>query len=80
MLACDLILAVRSSGSLSVEQVRQLERMAFGCGQPSREQLEVLLVVDQYVMRADPSWTAVLARAAEAAKHVRPVARFAAAA
>ena len=79
MLACDLILEVRSSGSLSADQVRQLERIAFGCGQPSREQLELLLIIDQYVMRADPSWTVLLARAAEAAKSV-PYSRFAAAA
>ncbi len=79
MLACDLILEVRASRSLSAEQVRSLERMAFGCGQPTREQLELLLVVDQYVMRADPSWTALLARAAEAAKTIRQP-RFAAAA
>ena len=71
MLACDLILEVRASRSLSADQVRQLERMAFGCAQPSRDQLELLLVIDQYVMRADPSWTVLLARAAEAAKDVR---------
>ena len=68
MLACDLIMEVRASRSLSSDQVRRLERMAFGCGQPSRDQLEVLLWIDRYVMRADASWTALLARAAQAAK------------
>ena len=70
MLACDIILEVRSSGSLSADQVRRLERMAFGCGQPGREQLEVLLWIDRYVTRSDPSWTTLLARAADAARRL----------
>lgn len=68
MLACDLILEVRASGSLSAEQVRRLECMAFGGGQPSREQLEILLLIDRYVVRADPGWATLLARAAEAVR------------
>lgn len=79
MLACDLVLEVRASRSLSAEQVRRLERMVFGCGQPSRDELEFLLVIDRYVVRADPSWTVLLARAAEAAKNA-PYPGFAAAA
>jgi len=64
MLACDLILAVRASKSVSADQVKSLERMVFGSGTPSREQLELLFLIDGYALRADPSWAALLARAA----------------
>jgi hypothetical protein len=64
MLACDLILEVRASRSLNAEQVSRLERMVFGQGRPDREQLDLLFVIDAYVMRADPAWAALLARAA----------------
>lgn len=79
MLACDLILEVRASRSLSADQVKRLERMAFGCGQPDRDQLEMLVWIDRYVARADPSWTALLARAAQAAKTLSEPKRAAAA-
>ncbi len=67
MLACDLILEVRASRSLSADQVLRLERMVFGAGRPSRDQLDMLFLIDGYVVRADPSWGNLLARAAVAA-------------
>jgi hypothetical protein len=67
MLACDLILEVRASRSLNSEQVSRLERMVFGQGRPDREQLDLLFVIDAYVMRSDPAWSLLLARASLAA-------------
>ena len=64
MLACDLLLQVRASRSVTGEQIRDLDRMVFGAGKPSRENLDLILLVDRYVQRADPSWGALLARAA----------------
>ena len=64
MLACDLILEVRASRSLSAEQVTRLERMVFGTGKPTRDQLDMLFLINGYVVRADPSWGNLLARAA----------------
>ena len=66
-MACDLILEVRASRSLSADQVARLERFVFGAGRPSREQLDMLFVIDRYVVRADVSWGHLLARAAVAA-------------
>jgi hypothetical protein len=66
MLACDLILEVRASRSLNRDQVSRLERMAFGAGEPSREQLDMLFMVDRFVIRAPPAWRPLLARAAAA--------------
>jgi len=67
MLACDLILEVRASRSLNGDQVSRLERLVFGRGRPDRDQLDLLFLVDAYVMRADPAWGPLLARAALAA-------------
>ena len=67
MLACDLILEARASRSLSGDQVMRLERMVFGDGQPSRDQLDLLFLIDTYLERADPSWGALLTRAAVSA-------------
>jgi len=72
MLACDLILAVRTSKSVSADQVKSLERMVFGAGTPSREQLELLFLIDGYALRADPSWAALLDRAALSALVAAP--------
>ena len=66
-MACDLILEVRASRSLSAEQVTHLERMVFGTGRPTRDQLDMLFLINRYVLRADPSWGNLLARAAVAA-------------
>ena len=72
MLACDLILEVRASRSLSSEQVTRLERMVFGDGKPSRDQLELLILLDTYLQRADPSWGELLSRAAVSALAAAP--------
>ena len=66
MLECDLILQVRASGTLNREQVARLERSVFGCGEPSRDQLDMLLRLDGYLRRADPNWKPLLARARSA--------------
>lgn len=66
MLACDIILAVRTSRSVSADLVKSLERMVFGAGSPNREQLDLLLLIDGYALRADPSWAALLDRAVDA--------------
>ena len=62
MLACDLILEVRASRCLNRDQVLRLERMVFGHGAPNRDQLEMLLLIDSYGLRTDPSWAQLLAR------------------
>ena len=67
MLACDLMVEVRASRSLSGDQVSRLERMIFAAGKPSRDQLELLFLIDTYLERADPSWGSLLNRAAAAA-------------
>lgn len=66
MLACDLIHEIRASRYLSAEQVRRLESIVFSGGDPSAGDLEMLLVIDGMVRRADPSWSRLLARAAAA--------------
>ncbi len=72
MLACDLMVEVRASRSLSGVQVAQLERMVFGEGRPSSDQLDLLLLIDTYLQRADPSWGELLARAARSTLVVAP--------
>ena len=72
MLACDLVVQVRASRSMSGNQVLQLERMIFGAGKPSRDQLDLLFLIDTYLQRADPSWGELLGRAAMAALIATP--------
>ena len=67
MLACDLVLQVRASRSLTGEQISYLDNIVFGAGKPSRENLDLIMLIDGYVQRADPSWGALLTRAAMAA-------------
>ena len=67
MLACDLLMNVRASRAISGDQVAQLERLVFGRGTPSRDQLDILFLIDTYLRRPDPSWADLLARAALAA-------------
>lgn len=67
MLVSDLLMEVRASRSLSADQVVRLERQVFGEGKPSRDQLDLLFLVDTYLERADPSWALLLTRAALAA-------------
>jgi len=63
MLACDLMMDVRSSRSVTAEQVRRVER-AMPIGSPViAEQLDFLFQVDHYAERADRGWTRLLARA-----------------
>ena len=67
MLACDLIVDVRASHSISPEQLRRLEHMVFAAGVPGRDQLELLLLLDTYLERKNTGWAELLARAAQAA-------------
>jgi hypothetical protein len=67
MLACDLIMDVRASRTISADQVDQLERMVFSGGAPGTDQLDLLYRVDAYVQRAHPRWAELLERAAREA-------------
>lgn len=67
MLASDIVMDVRASRCISTDQVRQLERMVFEGGTPSRDQLDLLYLVDTYLQRPDPRWANLIARAAVAA-------------
>jgi hypothetical protein len=64
MLASDLIMDVRASRSISTDQMERLERMVFGNGRPSGDQLDLLYLMDTYLQRPDPRWADLLARAA----------------
>jgi hypothetical protein len=64
MLASDLIMDVRASRSISSDQMERLERMVFGEGKPSGDQLDLLYLMDTYLQRPDPRWAELLARAA----------------
>ncbi len=59
-------MSVRASRGISAEDVKQLERMLFGSGTPSSEQLDLLTQIDAYVEHACPHWAALLLRAAHA--------------
>lgn len=67
MLASDLIMDVRASRTISADQVERLERLVFGSGRPSSDQLDLLFLMDTYLQRADPRWAELLARAAQSA-------------
>jgi hypothetical protein len=67
MLTSDLLMEIRASRRISSEQIARLERMVFGSGTPSRDQLELLLLLDTYLQRRDAGWAELLARAAAAA-------------
>jgi hypothetical protein len=67
MLACDLLMNVRASRTISGEQVTQLERMVFADGGPSREQLDLLCLIDTYLERPHPGWAPLFSRATLAA-------------
>jgi hypothetical protein len=64
MLASDLIMDVRASRSISADQMESLEKMVFGHGRPSGDQLDLLYLMDTYLQRPDPRWAELLARAA----------------
>ena len=64
MLASDLIMDVRASRCISADQMERLERMVFGNGKPSGDQLDLLYLMDTYLQRPDPRWAELLARAA----------------
>jgi len=64
MLACDVLMHVRASRSLSGEQVAQLEALVFGGGVPGPDQLDMLYLIDTYLRRRDPRWADLMARAA----------------
>ena len=64
MLASDIIMDVRASRTISPDQVATLERMVFGQGTPSGDQLDLLFLMDTYLQRPDPHWADLLARAA----------------
>ena len=67
MLACDLLMNVRASRTISDDQMVQLERLVFGRGVPSRDQIDLLVLIDTYLRRPHPGWTELLARAVPAA-------------
>ena len=71
MLACDVLMHVRASRTLSPEQILRLERAVFGNGLPTRDQLDVLLLIDGYLLRREPRWVELLTRAAGAATLLR---------
>jgi hypothetical protein len=66
VLACDLIMEVRASRSVSAEQAARVERMVFGGGRPAPDQLELIFAMDGYVERANPCWDDLVARATAA--------------
>ncbi len=67
MLTSDLMMDVRASRTISADQVERLERMVFGEGAPSGEQLDLLFLIDTYLRRRDPRWGELLLRAAMSA-------------
>jgi hypothetical protein len=64
MLASDLIMDVRASRTISSDQMERLEKLVFGNGRPSGDQLDLLYLMDTYLQRPDPRWAELLARAA----------------
>ena len=78
MLASDLIMDVRASRTISADQMERLEKMVFGNGRPSGDQLDLLYLMDTYLQRPDPRWAELLARAAmtalpdDSAPQIRP--------
>ncbi len=67
MLASDLIMMVRASRTISADQVDGLEKLVFGSGGPSEEQIDLLFLMDSYLDRPHPRWAELLTRAALAA-------------
>jgi len=67
MLACDLIMDVRASHSITSEQISRLERMVFAEGEPNRDQLDLLFLIDTYLERRNPGWAELLVKATLAA-------------
>jgi hypothetical protein len=67
MLASDLLMDVRAARAISGDQVDRLERMVFESGVPSGDQLDLVFLIDTYLMRRDPRWAELMARAAMAA-------------
>jgi hypothetical protein len=53
MLASDLIMDVRASRTISPHQMERLEKMVFGNGRPSGDQLDLLYLMDTYLQRPD---------------------------
>lgn len=72
MLACDLIIGVRAARAISAEQIVQLEKLVFGDGAPTRDQLDLFYLIDAYLQRRDLRWAELLARAAGAAPPASP--------
>jgi hypothetical protein len=72
MLACDLLMDVRASRTISDEQVAQLEKMVFADGGPDRDQLDLLCLIDIYLERPHPRWAPLFARATMSALRHAP--------
>jgi hypothetical protein len=63
VLACDLMMEIRSSHVVTAEHVTRLER-SMPIGSPViAEQIDLLFQIDRYAERADRGWTRLLARA-----------------
>jgi hypothetical protein len=54
---------VRASRSVSAEQAARVERIAFGCGEPGSDGLELIFAIDRYAERADRRWNELVAKA-----------------
>lgn len=63
MLACDFIMEVRASRTVTAQQVAQLENAVPIGSTLIAEELDILFQIDHYAERADASWTRLLARA-----------------
>lgn len=63
MLACDLMVEVRASRSVSAEQAARVERIVFGGGEPDSEGLELIFAIDRYAERTDRRWDDLVAKA-----------------
>lgn len=74
MLACDLVMDVRASRCLSRDQVSTLERVVFDNGAPGFDELDLLLLIDTYAMRAHATWAPLLARATQARERLEAAA------
>ena len=71
MLACDLIMEVRASRSVSAEQAACVERIVFGGGEPDAGGLELIFAIERYAERADRLWDELVAKAMRLAASAR---------
>lgn len=72
MLASDVVWNARAARTLNGDQVAALERLVFSGGKPEREQIEILDLIDSYLVHRCEAWSSLMKRVRESTGRTIP--------